>query len=111
LRRRARRASEKYGGRFGIETSYRQLNEAKAQTTKKDAAYRLLLGGIALLLRQAWGWLSGQVARARGLDGGQGGGGLPLAEMLEWLAFSLGRTYAKVRAAHLGRLFDPLPIP
>jgi hypothetical protein len=42
-----------------------QMNEAKAKTTKKGAGYRLLLVGIALLLRQAWVWLSGQVALAR----------------------------------------------
>src|SRR5262249_23258629 len=37
--------------------------QAKAKTTKKDVRYRRLLVGLALLLRQAWVWLTAQVAR------------------------------------------------
>ena len=49
---RARQAKRAYRRRYGIETSYRQLNDGKGRTTKKDQAYRLLLVGLALLLRQ-----------------------------------------------------------
>jgi hypothetical protein len=111
VRRRARLAGRKYGSRFGIETSYRQMNEGKAATTKKDAAYRLLLVGVALLLRQAWVWLSGQVAAARGLGRWEWVSELPLADVLEWLAWSLERTYRKARAVHLGQPLCPLPPP
>jgi hypothetical protein len=55
---RARLARRWYRKRFGIETSYRQMNECKARTTKKDVGYRLLLVGLALLLRQVWVWLT-----------------------------------------------------
>src|SRR6185437_2938520 len=61
---RARQAKHAYRRRFGIETSYRQLNESKGRTTKKDLVYRLLLVGLALLLRQVWVWLTWQMARA-----------------------------------------------
>src|SRR5262245_62382096 len=56
---RAGPARRRYRKRFGIETSYRQMNEVKAKTTKKDVKYRRLLIGLALLLRQGWGWLRG----------------------------------------------------
>lgn len=111
LRRQARLAGRKYGSRFGVETSYRQMNEGKARTTKKDASYRLLLAGVALLLRQAWAWLSGQVARARGLGRWEWVEELPLADVLEWLASALRRSYPPDRAVHLGRPLDTLLPP
>lgn len=43
-----------YGRRFGIESSYRQLGECLAVTTSRDAAYRLLLLGVSLLIRGWW---------------------------------------------------------
>jgi hypothetical protein len=47
---------KRYRLRFGIETSYRQLGSCLALTTSKDARVRLLLVGVALLLRQWWVW-------------------------------------------------------
>jgi Transposase DDE domain len=98
---RAKQAGRKYRARFGIETSYRQMNQGKAATTKKDAGYRLLLVGVALLLRQAWVWLTAQLAR----DGGAGPGAwleeLPLRRLLEWLADALKRRYPERRAIDL----------
>jgi hypothetical protein len=49
-----RLVQKRYRTRFGIETSYRQLGEGLATTTSKDARVRLLLVGLALLLRQYW---------------------------------------------------------
>jgi hypothetical protein len=46
-----------YKRRFGIETSYRQLGEGLASTCTTDRRLRLLLAGVALLLRNAWVWL------------------------------------------------------
>jgi Transposase DDE domain len=43
-----------YRKRFGIESSYRQLHECLARTTVCDARWRLLLAGIAVILRNAW---------------------------------------------------------
>ncbi len=45
-----------YRSRFGIETSYRQLQQARIQTTARSPALRLLFVGIALLLRNIWVW-------------------------------------------------------
>ncbi len=46
-----------YRLRFGIETSYRQLNEARIKTTLRSPALRLLFVGIALVLRNVWVWV------------------------------------------------------
>jgi hypothetical protein len=46
-----------YRRRFGIETSYRQMERARIRTTTRDPLRRLLFAGIALLLRNVWVWL------------------------------------------------------
>jgi putative transposase len=46
-----------YRRRFGIETSYRQLHEARIKTTTRDPLLRLLFVGIALFLRNVWVWV------------------------------------------------------
>jgi putative transposase len=43
-----------YRRRFGIETSYRQLHEARIKTTTRDPQLRLLFVSIALFLRNVW---------------------------------------------------------
>ena len=48
---------QNYRKRFGIETSYRQMERARIRTTSRDPVRRLLFAGIALLLRNAWVWL------------------------------------------------------
>jgi putative transposase len=45
---------EKYRRRFGIESSYRVNEKARARTTAKGAALRLLLFGLAALLQNLW---------------------------------------------------------
>jgi len=45
---------EEHRGRFGIETSYRMMNQARARTTCRDPNYRLLLVGLALTLINIW---------------------------------------------------------
>jgi putative transposase len=49
--------SETYRQRFGIESSYRQLREAKAKTCSRSPVVRLFLVGVALVLRNVWVWL------------------------------------------------------
>jgi hypothetical protein len=49
--------SATYRQRFGIESSYRQLREAKAKTCSRSPAVRLFLVGVALVLRNVWVWL------------------------------------------------------
>jgi hypothetical protein len=47
----------RYRLRFGIETSYRQMNQARIRTTTRRPTLRLLFVGIALVLRNLWAWL------------------------------------------------------
>ena len=49
--------SERYRQRFGIETSYRQMNQARARTWTRHPGVRLFLVAVALLLRNVWVWL------------------------------------------------------
>ena len=58
-----RKIRETYRRRFGIETSYRQMNEARIKTSTRDPAQRLLFVGIALVLRNVWVWFHFQLAK------------------------------------------------
>jgi len=77
---------ETYRRRFAIETSYRQLHQARIRTSTKDPLLRLLYVGVALVLRNVWVWLHWEVLaqRRRGqrrVDLRQ----LSFREMLLWL--------------------------
>jgi hypothetical protein len=104
--RRAALARRWYRKRFGIETSYRQMRQAKVKTTKKDVRYRLLLIGLALLLRQAWVWLTKHLACELKLKPSQPVAVLPLRRMAEWLADSLESIYKEEKVIPLA---SPLP--
>jgi hypothetical protein len=99
----ARQAQQWYRRRFGIETSYRQLHEGLGRTTKKDVAYRLLLVGLALLLRQVWVWLTEQLAQSRGVRPTVWLGELPLQRMLDWLGDVLQSRYPESKIIELGQ--------
>ncbi len=90
-----------YRRRFGIETSYRLLGEARAITTSRSPAVRLLYVGVALLLQDEWVILKLQWAS----EGRQGPSGfvvheevLPLNTLLELLRAAIER--------RLGSLFE-----
>ena len=53
-----------YRARFGIESSYRQANQAKVVTTTRNPLVRLFLVGVALVLRNVWVWLHWDVLSA-----------------------------------------------
>ncbi|MCI0461250.1 MAG: transposase [Gemmataceae bacterium] len=53
--------AQTYRRRFGIETTYRQLHQARIRTCTRDPRLRLLYVGIALLLRNVWVWLHWEV--------------------------------------------------
>jgi hypothetical protein len=78
-----------YRQRFGIETSYRQKNQAQACTTSRDPVYRLLLEGIGYALRQVWVVLTEEVARRCHARAGTWIAALPLQRMLDWLMHEL----------------------
>ena len=61
---------ETYRQRFSIETTYRQLHQARIRTSTRDPAQRLLDVGIALILRNVWVWLH-QMVLARPRRGGR----------------------------------------
>ena len=62
-------------------------------TTSKNVAYRLLLEGLALWLRQVWVNLTQQIAQARGFKPNDWVDELPMVEMLLWLADHLRAKY------------------
>lgn len=68
-----------YRLRFGIESSYRQMHEARIRTTTRNPSARLLYVGIALVLRNLWVWLHYTV-----LSKPRRGGRMVLLERLRW---------------------------
>jgi putative transposase len=65
VRRTPREIRELYRKRFGIETSYRQMNEARAKTCTRCPRLRLLFVGIALVLRNVWVWIHFRFAKGK----------------------------------------------
>ena len=60
-----RQIRETYRRRFGIETSYRQMHEARIKTSTREPSQRLLFVGIALLLRNVWVWFHFRLAHGK----------------------------------------------
>ncbi|MHB1032966.1 MAG: ISH3 family transposase [Pirellulaceae bacterium] len=58
------RLADSYRRRFGIETSYRQMNQVKARTTSRYPDLRLFLVGVGFLLTNLWVWLKVQLVAA-----------------------------------------------
>ena len=85
-----------YRRRFGIETSYRQKNQAQARTTSRDPIYRLLLEGIAYLLRQVWVMLTEILARQSDSPAAWIGA-LSLQQMVDWLVHELTTLYPETQ--------------
>jgi putative transposase len=54
-----------YRSRFAIETSYRQMHQARIRTCTRDPLLRLLYVGVALVLRNVWVWLHWEVLAER----------------------------------------------
>ena len=78
-----------YRRRFGIETSYRQKNQAKATTTSRDPVYRLLLEGLGYLLRQVWVVLTEELARRWKASPNAWIGALTVKRMIDGLVHEL----------------------
>lgn len=97
----AERQRQRYRRRFGIETSYRQKNQAQAKTTSTDPVYRLLLEGIGYLLRQVWVVLTEALGRQgqRRRDGWVGV--LTFALLLDWLLDALKSEHPETRTIPL----------
>lgn len=83
---------EIYRTRFGIETSYRQMNEARIKTCTRDPALRLLFVGIALVLRNVWVWLHFKLAKNKSSNEPKlFPKPLRFREMLLWIGQVVGR--------------------
>ncbi len=100
-RRRAWLARRRYRERFAIETSYRQKNAMRGWTTGRDARYRLLLEGIAHLLRQVWIVLTEAIARARKLKPTDWIPDFTGQDLTDWLRERLENRYAAQRGIPL----------
>jgi hypothetical protein len=85
----AERLRQLYRRRFGIETSYRQKNQAKAKTTSRDLVYRLLLEGLGYLLRQVWVVLTEELAHRWKASPNVWIGALTVQKMIDWLVHEL----------------------
>lgn len=72
-----RQVSDLYRQRFGIETSYRQMNQCRARTCTRNPGVRLFLVAVALVLRNVWVWLHWEV-----LSGKRRGGRLLRLQVL-----------------------------
>ena len=88
---------ETYRTRFGIESSYRQMNQARGRTSSRRPELRLMYVGLALLLRNEWVWLDFEV-----LSSPRRGGRLirlerlRLRAMLHWLLQVIEETYGTI---------------
>jgi hypothetical protein len=89
--------AETYRTRFGIETSYRQMNQGRIRTSTRRPLLRLLYVGIALVLRNVWVWLHWEV-----LSTPRRGGRLirlerlRLKAMLHWLFQVIEMTFGTI---------------
>lgn len=94
--------SNEYEHRFGIESSYRLMNQARARTSSSDSSFRLLLVGIAFTLVNIWvylKWLALLTSRIRGTDFDDNQ--FPLALFCDFLCEEIKKTYGFVSSIKL----------
>ena len=95
---------ETYRTRFGIESSYRQMNQARGRTSTRRPELRLLYVGIALVLRNEWVWLHFEV-----LSTPRRGGRsirlerLRLRTLLHWLLQVIEEAFGTIGETHTER--------
>ena len=88
--------------RFGIESSYRQVHQARIRTSSRNPVLRLLFVGVALVLRKVWVWLHAEVM-AQPQSGAKPlrPASLRFARLLLWLLMEV---------AHHSRLLRNVPV-
>jgi hypothetical protein len=78
---------ERYRERFGIESSYRQLRQARIYTCTRNPRLRLLFVAVALILRNLWVWIHATIlADGRGEDMTIRLERLRFKRLLDWIA-------------------------
>jgi hypothetical protein len=81
---------ERYRKRFGIESSYRQMRQAKIYTCTRNPHLRLVFIVIALMLRNLWVWLHATIlADGKGEDKTLRLERLRLKRLLDWIDHSV----------------------
>ena len=87
-----------YRSRFGIESSYRQVHQARIRTSSRKPVLRLLFVGVALILRNVWVWLHAEVM-AQPQRGAQHlrPESLRFARLLLWLMMEVAHHYRLLR--------------
>jgi len=97
---------EKYRLRFGIETSYRQLRQARIYTCTRDPHLRLVFIAVALLLRNFWVWIHAtRLADGAGLSKTIRLERLRFKRMLDWIAQAVGALLHDASEPYV--IFDP----
>lgn len=93
-----------YRRRFGIASSSRQVQQAKSKTSSRNPVLHLLFVGVALVLRNGWGWW-----HAEGIAQPQRGGrrlaptALRFPRLLLWLVVEVAKHYRLVREISVHR--------
>jgi hypothetical protein len=78
---------ERYRKRFGIESSFRQLRQARIYTCTRDPHQRLLFVVVGLMLRNMWIWIHAtHLAEGHGLKLTLRQERLRFKRMLDWIA-------------------------
>lgn len=78
---------QRYRLRFGIETSYRQLRQARVYTCTRDPHLRLVFVAVGLILRNLWVWIhETRLAEGNGDSMTVRLDRLRFKRMLEWIA-------------------------
>jgi putative transposase len=87
-----------YRSRFGIESSYRQVHQAKIKTSSRNPVLRLLFVGVAFVLRNVWVWVHAEVI-AQPRRGGRrlASASLRFARLLLWLVVEVAKHYRLLR--------------
>jgi putative transposase len=88
---------EDYRRRFGIESSYRLMNQARARTASRVAAFRYLLVLVAVLLQNLWVYLKWAVVSQKRKGGRKVLEYLfPFSKLLSFLLAEIYRQYGQV---------------
>jgi hypothetical protein len=78
---------ERYRKRFGIETTYRQMHQARIYTCTRDPHLRLVFVVVGFLLRNLWVWIHAtQLADSRGQETEPRLALLRFKQLLDWIA-------------------------
>jgi hypothetical protein len=78
---------ERYRQRFGIESSYRQMRQARIQTCTRNPHLRLVFVVVALMLRNLWVWIHATcLAEGRGEAMTLRLEQLRFKQLLDWIA-------------------------